>query len=313
MTDPVRTSIDGRIVALTNLDKPLYSDGFTKGEVIAYYLEVAPVLLRHLAGKAITRVRFPEGTDAASFFEKNAPSGTPDWVPIITVATSAEPVHYVSADEPATLVWLAQTAALELHTPQWRRQHCPGEPVVLEGPAEPRADSLVIDLDPGAGVTMPGSAKAALLAATMLADDSLTPLVKTSGQKGLQLLVPLVPTPASRVVAYAKSVAERLAMAHPDIFVATSAIAARTGKVLVDYLQNLSARNTVSVYSLRGTPTPRVSTPVTWDEVGAVEREDDLRFSPEDALARLRDHGDLWGDALDAAQACELPEPHGGR
>lgn len=308
MSGPLRTSIDGRVVSLTNLDKPLYEDGFTKGEVITYYLETAPVLLEHLAGKAITRVRLPNGTSSGSFYEKNVPAGAPDWVPTLEVATSDEPVRYVLAEEPATLVWLAQTAALELHTPQWRRHNCPvDDPVVLEGPDQPRADSLVIDLDPGAGVTMPGSARAALLAATTLAADGLTPYVKTSGKKGLQIVVPLTPTPCDDVVAYARKLAERLASAHGDIFVPTNAIAARTGKVLVDYLQNLPARNTVSVYSLRGTPTPRVSTPVTWDEVGAVSRDEDLRFAPADVARRLAELGDLWADVLDPDQACELP------
>ena len=120
MSERIATEVDGVALSLTNLEKALFPDGFTKSELISYYLEIAEVMLPHLAERAITRVRYPEGTAKGSFFEKNAPQGSPEWVGTTEVATSAGSVRYVVVDQRATLVWLANLASIELHAPQWR-------------------------------------------------------------------------------------------------------------------------------------------------------------------------------------------------
>ncbi|HSN44487.1 MAG TPA: non-homologous end-joining DNA ligase [Propionibacteriaceae bacterium] len=306
----LRTQVDGRTLTLSNLDKVLFPSGFTKAEVISYYVDVAPVMLPHLAGKAITRLRFPNGTDASSFYEKNVPAGAPDWVESIVVAASEGMISYVTARDAATLVWLANLAALELHVPQWRVQDAPatsGTPLPLDGPGSPRSDSVVVDLDPGEGTTMVDTARAALLVANELALDGMVPSVKTSGNKGLQVYAPITPTPGSECVAYVRVLAERLAGRHPDRFVAVMAKAMRTDRIFVDYLQNQAGRNTIAPYSLRGRHSPGVSTPLTWDEVASVTSPDALRFSPADVLARVRTHGDLFADILERDHAAPLP------
>lgn len=292
----VRAEVDGRVVALSNLDKELFPDGTTKAEVIAYYSEIAPVMLSHLAGRAVTRLRFPDGTDAESFYEKNAPAGTPDWVPVLEVIAADTRISYPLVESPATLVWLANLAALELHTPQWRREHQPPPPFVVGG--DTLADLLVVDLDPGPGITMADSAKAALLVAADLAADGLVPVPRTSGGKGLQLQAAIAPVPADAAVGYVRGLATRLAARHPDLFVTTQAKTARPGRILIDWLQNQSVRNTICSYSLRGRDRPSVATPLTWDEVGAAAEGEPLSFSPADALARVAEHGDLAADLL---------------
>lgn len=311
METRISTQVDGVTVSLSNLDKPLFSDGFTKGELISYYVEVAEVMLPHLAGRAVTRVRFPSGTAAQSFYEKNAPAGTPDWVATMAVATSAGQVSYVLARDRATLVWLANLAAVELHTPQWRIEHATiGDfGVILDGAEEPRSTTLLIDLDPGPGVTPEDSAKAAIVAATSLAELGLVAYPKTSGNKGLQLSVPIAPTPASEVFGFAQALARSLAARHPRQFVATMAKQARAGLVFLDYAQNLAARNTVTAYSVRGLASPSVATPLSWDEVAALRPDSVLRVSPAEALRRVGTMGDLWEAQIPTVDSPELPDP----
>lgn len=201
MNGRITTELDGFSLSLSNLDKPLFPDGFTKGELMSYYLEIAEVLLPHLDGRPLTRVRFPDGTAGESFYEKNAPAGAPEFVRTVDVATSAGTVRYVTATRRADLAWLANLAAIELHTPQWRAQEATAGPhgIRLDGDDEPLATSLIVDLDPGPGVAAPDLARGAILAATALADVGLESHCKTSGNKGLQLTVPIAPTPASEV------------------------------------------------------------------------------------------------------------------
>ncbi|WP_300083394.1 non-homologous end-joining DNA ligase [Propioniciclava sp.] len=299
MTD-VTTEVDGRTLKLTNLGKVLYPSGFTKGEVIDYYRRIAPVMLPHLAGRPVTRIRFPNGTQAPSFFEKNVPAGTPEWVTVHHVAGSREDIDYPLVDSLATLVWLANLAALELHTHQWRA--APGASAT-ELTEELLVDQLVLDLDPGPGVAMPLIASAALLVAGALADDRLLCHVKTSGSKGLQLYAALEPTPAGRVITYARALGARLAAAHPELFLTEIAKAARPGKILVDVNQNLAGRNTVCAYSLRAKDAPTVSTPLAWDEVeDAAAGGSPLRFEAADVLDRVEAHGDLFAPLLTGAR-----------
>ncbi len=310
MTEIITTSLDGVTLALTHPDRPLFPDGFTKGELISYYVEVADVLLPHLAGRPITRVRFPQGTAGDSFYEKNLPAGAPPWVRTLPVATSSGPLPYVLAEDRPTLAWLGNLAAVEFHTPQWRVGDAILGPagVVLDGADEPLTRVLMVDLDPGEGLTIADSATAAILAATTLADLGLEALVKSSGNKGLQLSVPIAPTPCSEVHAWARSLAGLLARRHPRTFVATMAKAARAGLVYVDFGQNLAARNTISPYSVRGVEVPSVATPLTWDEVGGLTRRTrPLRISPAEVLNRISRNGDLWQEALRGDASASLP------
>ena len=305
----IATEVDGIPLTLTHLERALFPNGFSKGELISYYLEVSDALLPHLADRAVTRVRFPEGTTKDGFYEKNLPGGAPAWVRTVPVATTTGTVDYVAVDGRPALVWLANLSAIELHAPQWRVADATRGPdgIVLDGDDEPRATTLVVDLDPGPGVTPADSAKAALLAATALAELGLEAHPKSSGNKGLQLGIGIEPTPCSQVFRFAQGLAKHLAREHPSVFTATMAKDARPRLVFVDYSQNLAARNTVAPYSVRGLDIPRVSTPLTWEEVAALRPDSQLGFSPASVCERLQEHGDLWQAVLTTAAV--LPEP----
>jgi bifunctional non-homologous end joining protein LigD len=303
----VTTRVDGRTLTLSNLDKVLYPDvGYTKAEVIACYSQIAPVLLPHITDRALTRVRFPDGVgdQAFSFYEKNAPMGTPDWVRRVVVDTGEERIDYVVADDAPTVVWLANLAALELHVPQWTVNSATARDGVVNlahnepRRGEPLANRVVVDLDPGAGMTIVESAKAALIVAERMFNDGLVPVPQTSGSKGVQLYAALQPCRSKDAWAYVKRLNAALAKAYPDFFIATMSVAQRAGRIYVDYNQNLAARNTIAPYSMRGRAVPAVATPVTWDELGGVRGPDDLRFSPEQVLERVADQGDLAADLL---------------
>ena len=283
MSSEVLVDVEGRTVKLTNLEKVLYPDGFTKGQVVDYYSRIAPVLLPHLRDRAVTRKRYPDGVEGQVFFEKNAPRGTPEWVRTETLPSPGsskdrETIDYVVVDDLATLVWTANLASLELHTHQWRVGHPP--------------DLLVLDLDPGAPATVVECCRVALLLRERLPFE-LFP--KTSGNKGLQLYAR---APVEDTNAFARQVAEELEKAEPDLVVSQMTKSLRPGKVLVDWSQNNRAKTTVSVYSLRARDTPTVSTPVTWDEVEACRRPSDLVFTSEDVLFRVEELGDLFAPLL---------------
>lgn len=296
MTTTVK--VDDRLLKLTNLDKVLYPDfggaenqtrvGFTKAEVIDYYTRIAPVLLPHLADRPVTLRRYPNGVDGESFFEKNASSHRPDWVRTVRVRTPGssrgnEHADFVLVDDLPTLVWVANLAALELHVPQW-----------TVGPRGGKHDPdlLVFDLDPGAPATIVECCRVAEELRVLLDDDGLEVWPKTSGSKGMQLYSP---APAKDTSAYAKTLAERLAKAHPGQIVSSMAKAQRTGKVLIDWSQNNPAKTTVAPYSLRARPDPTVSTPITWDEVEECRSPDDLVFLADEVLDRVKSFGDLFG------------------
>lgn len=302
----ITVQIDGHRLALSNLDKPLYPDtGFTKGEVIDYYTRIAPVLLPHVEHRPLTRKRWPDGVEAESFFEKNAPRGTPSWVRTVRLPSPGstkerDTVTYVVADDLATLAWLANLAVLELHVPQWK-VNSRGQP---QNP-----DRLVIDLDPGAPANIIDCAKVGLLLHDMLEADGLSAYAKTSGNKGMQMLATLDGgRSADDVSAYARELAQRLERSHRDLVVSLMEKRLRKGKVFVDWSQNNAAKTTVAPYSLRGREQPTVSTPVTWDEVSQAARSNartrlPLRFTPEQVLARVEEHGDLMAGLFEHAHA----------
>lgn len=279
--------VGDRQLEVSNLDKVLYPEvGFTKGEIIDYYVRVAPVLLPHLRDRPLTRIRYPNGVDAPSFFEKNAPAGTPKWVkrqrlPVPGSSTGRETLDFILVNDLPTLAWLANLAAIELHTPQWR----------LAGSRPANPDLLVVDLDPGPPAGLAECCLVAVAAKHRLEMDGLTPFAKTSGKKGMQLLCRLPGDQTSdEVSAYAKRVAEDLEEALPKLVTAKMTKSLRPGKVFFDWSQNAAAKTTVSAYSLRAVPRPSVSAPVTWDEV----EEGDVRpLGPAEVLRRIEEHGDL--------------------
>ena len=291
----VVVDVEGRSVALTNLEKVLYpAVRFTKAQVLDYYTRIAPVLLPHLADRAVTRKRYPDGVDGQVFFEKNAPRGTPDWVRTETLPSPGsskgrETIDYVVVDGLPALVWTANLAALELHTHMWR---------VGDGAQLP-PDMVVFDLDPGPPATIVECCQVAQLLRPLLEADGLSPLPKTSGSKGLQLYARADAfSSAEQTSAYAKGLAQRLEKEEPELVVHRMTKALRPGKVLVDWSQNSAAKTTVSVYSLRAKERPTVSTPVTWDELEACTSPDDLVFTSDDVLARVEQHGDLFAPLL---------------
>ncbi len=291
----VVVDIEGRQVALTNLEKVLYpSAGFAKAQVLDYYTRIAPVLLPHLRDRALTRKRYPDGVEGQVFFEKNAPRGTPEWVrterlPSPGSSKGRETIDYVVVEDLATLVWTANLASLELHTHMWR----------VEDGGQAAPDMVVFDLDPGEPATIVECCEVAQLLRPLLEADGLAPVAKTSGSKGLQLYARADAFSSSeQTSAYAKGLAQRLEKEHPTLVVHRMTKALRPGKVLVDWSQNSAAKTTVSVYSLRARARPTVSTPVTWDEVKACRAPDDLLFTSEDVLARVEERGDLFAPLL---------------
>jgi bifunctional non-homologous end joining protein LigD len=312
----ITTRVGDRTLTLTNLDKVLYpSVGFTKAEVIDYYLRIARVMLPHIRDRVMTRLRFPDGVgaDRFSFYEKNAPMGTPDWVRRVTVSTSDGLIDYVVADDEPAIVWLANLAALEMHVPQWTVSSATAVddiislPELEPRPGEPLADRLVVDLDPGAGMTIVESARAALIVAARLAEDGMIPIAQTSGSKGIQVYAAIAPTRSKTAWSYVKQLNASLHKAQPDFFVSTMSIDQRAGRIYVDYNQNLAARNTIAPYSMRGRENPAIATPVSWEELGRVGGPDDLRFAPEEVLDRVAEYGDLAHDLL-TSNAPPLPE-----
>jgi bifunctional non-homologous end joining protein LigD len=285
----VPVDIEGRRLTLSNLQKVLYPQtGFAKGQVLDYYTRIAPVLLPHLRDRPLTRKRYPDGVEGGSFFEKNAPSHRPDWVRTATLASpgstrNRETIDYVVCDDLPTLVWLANLAALELHTPMWR--------VSTRLP-----DMIVVDLDPGPPATIVECCRVACLVRDATGLDWYP---KTSGSKGMQLYTAVRDGRTSEETSgEMKALAERLEKEEPDLVVSRMTKAIRPGKVLLDWSQNNGAKTTVSVYSLRARPEHTVSTPVTWDEVEACRKPEDLVFHTDDVLARVEEHGDLFAPLL---------------
>jgi bifunctional non-homologous end joining protein LigD len=280
--------IGGQVVRLSNLDKPLYPDGFTKGEVVHYYTSIAPTLLPHLADRPATFVRFPDGVGHESFFTKNAPRGTPDWVRTETLPAPGSgkdrsTIDYVVLDSVASLAWAANLAALELHVPQWR--------VADDGTAA-APDLIVVDLDPGPPATIVECCQVALIVRELLGP---TAVAKTSGSKGMQVYAQWDGGDSRGAM---KKIAQDLEAEHPALIISRMTKTLREGKVLVDWSQNHTAKTTIAPYSLRGRDHPTASTPITWDEVARCRAPEDLVFTADDVLARVDSLGDLFAPLL---------------
>lgn len=298
MPQPTKVEVEvaGRRLSLSNLDKVLYPAAhFTKSEVIDYYARIAPTMLPHLEGRPITFVRYPDGVDGKFFFEKNAPSHTPEWIPTMTLSggerEGSADINYPRLEEPAALVWAANLAAIEIH---------PG--LAREGHVR-QPDHVVFDLDPGDGTDIIECCQVGLWLRETLELLGLRAFAKTSGSKGLQVYVPLhTPCDFGETREFSFAIAQLLEKQHPELIVTTQEKVKRKDKVLIDWMQNMSFKTTVGVYSLRARERPTVSTPVTWDEVAGADFATDLRFEAADVLARVERHGDLWADMLTIEQ-----------
>ena len=288
-TTGTHVDVDGRRLVLSNLEKILYPEsGFTKAQVIEYYARVAPVMVPHLTGRPVTLVRCPNGVEGERFFEKRCPPHHPEWVPEIGE------LDQCNIDEPAALVWLANLAALELHTLQ-ARAATPDTP-----------DAVVFDLDPGPPAGVLDAATVAVELRDLLESIGLLALVKTSGSKGLHLSVPLhTEVDATTTKAFALTLGNHLAQLAPDRVTTDMTRARRPGKVFVDWSQNDRHKTTVCAYSLRARPQPTVSTPLTWDEVADAIADDDddaLVFGTTDVLGRIEELGDLYAENVTLEQ-----------
>lgn len=266
--------------------------------MIDYYARIAPALLPHLADRPLTRVRFPNGVDAKSFFEKNTPSHAPDWVSTVTVEYSEGDVSFPICDEMPTLIWLAQLAAIELH------------PFLAKAADIDRPTAVVFDLDPGAPATIVECCRVGLMIRQMLSGIGLEIFAKTSGSKGLQLYVPLNDPEITydETKPFALAVARALESAEPDLVVSKMSKDVRGGKIFIDWSQNNASKTTVAPYSLRAKAEPTASAPVSWEEVEATAAggdPDQLRFLGSEVLDRFEADGDLMEPVLTLQQ--QLP------
>ena len=300
MASSRQVEVDGRELRLTNLDKVLYPKaGFTKGEVVDYYAKVAPAIVPHLKGRALTLRRFPEGVDDtdAAFFEKRCPRHRPGWVKTTRVLAGPRSGHidYCVCDDLPTLVWMAQLAAIELH------------PSLSLGRKHERPTVLAFDLDPGPPADIVDCCRVALRLREMFDHFGVQSFAKTSGSKGMQIYVPLnTPTSYEETRPFAQAIAQLLAKQTPDEVIAKMGKKTlRRGKVFIDWYQNNERKTTIAVYSLRARERPTVSTPIAWEEVERGDAES-LVFEAGEVLQRIEDKGDLFAPVLELKQ--KLPE-----
>ncbi|HEU4345606.1 MAG TPA: non-homologous end-joining DNA ligase [Candidatus Binatia bacterium] len=298
-----RRKIAGREIDFSNLDKVMYpAVGFTKGQVIDYYIRIAPTILPHLKDRPITLKRFPDGVEGEHFYEKNAPSFTPRWVKTFPISRTSDEsvINYILINDAATLAWSANMANLEIH------------PFLAKAPAITVPTMIVFDLDPGEGADILNSCEAAFRVKELLDRLNLRSFVKVSGSKGIHLHVPLnTKVTYEATQAFAKSIAQWLESEHGALIVSEMAKAKRKGKVFVDWSQNSEHKSTVAAYSLRAKgERPFVALPVTWGELKrAVDRSDGaaLFFEPEECFHRLKKFGDIFAPMLKLKQ--RLPKP----
>lgn len=288
--------LEGKRLRVRNLDKVLYpGTGFTKAEVIDYYVRVAPAMLPHVAGRGVTLRRYPDGVEGDSFFEKRCPSHRPEFVKtVLGPGDRNGGIEYCCIDSIPSLAWVANMAGLEIHAPM-----ATGDDI--ESPT-----ACVFDLDPGAPADISDCARVGLEIRDVLAGVGLDCVPKTSGSKGMQLYVPLNrPHTHDHASGFAHAVAQVLQKHRPDEVTSVMAKKVRGGKVFIDWSQNSRHKTTVAVYSLRARATPTVSTPVTWDEVSDTADGSVLSFTAPEVLDRVAAHGDLFAAVATLEQ--ELP------
>ncbi len=289
MSEKAQLVVGGKKLSVSNLNKVLYpKSGFTKGEVIDYFIRIAPVLLPHLKNRPLTMKRYPDGVEGEFFYEKNCPSHRPKWVKTAKVWSEGNQrtMDYCLANDLPTLVWAANLADLELHTSLSRKNN-------IERPT-----MMVFDLDPGAPADIVQCCQVGLWLRDLLAKMKLKSWAKTSGSKGLQVYVPL-----NTAVSYddtkglSRALAQHLEREHPGLVTSNMSKAVRKGKVFVDWSQNDEHKTTICVYSLRAKEEPTVSTPLTWNEVESCLKKKNaglLKFRSDQALDRAEKLGDLF-------------------
>ncbi len=292
--------VDDRRLCLSNLDKVLFpGSGFTKANLIDYYVRISPAILPHLRDRPLTLKRYPDGVDAEFFYEKNCPGHRPEWVRTIEVHTSgrrgaSKTVNYCSADDLPTLVWLANLAAVELH------------PLLARSEDLERPTVVVFDLDPGAPAGVLECATVAFWLRDTLEAVGLRCFPKSSGSKGLQVYVPLnTPHTYEQTRRFAQGVANLLVDQHPQDVVANMNKSLRHGKVFIDWSQNASFKTTVCVYSLRAVQRPMASTPLRWGELEAAlagKNPGALGFDADGVVKRVDEHGDLFSPVAELQQ-----------
>ena len=289
--------VQGRQIKLSNLDKVLYPKvGFTKGQVIDYFIRIAPALLPHLAGRPLTLKRYPEGVEGLFFYEKNCPPYRPEWMKTAKVWSEGNNryMYYCVAADLPSLVWLANLADLELHTS------------LSVAPEMQRPTVIAFDLDPGPPANIVQCCQAGLWVKEIFAGFGLESFAKTSGSKGLQVYVPLnTAVTYDQTKPFAKTIARLLEARYPDRVVSDMKKVLRVNKVFVDWSQNDNYKTTVCVYSPRAKDRPTVSTPVTWNEVETCLKKEDpelLVFTSDDVLKRVEKMGDLFEPVLKLKQ-----------
>jgi len=289
MSQKAQLVVEGKKLSVSNLDKVLYPKvGFTKGQVIDYFIRVAPVLLPHLKDRPLTMKRYPDGVEGEFFYEKNCPSHRPNWVKTARVWSEGNQriMHYCLANDLPTLVWAANLADLELHTSLSRKDK-------IERPT-----MMVFDLDPGPPADIVQCCQVGIWLRDLLGRMKLKSFAKTSGSKGLQVYVPLnTPVTYDDTKGLSRSLAQHLEREHPDLVTSNMSKAVRKGKVFVDWSQNDEHKTTICVYSLRAKEEPTVSTPVIWKEVESClkkKKPDLVKFRSDQVLARMEKLGDLF-------------------
>src|SRR4026209_2396614 len=281
--------VDDRKLQVSNLDKVLYPKaGFTKADVIDYFIRIAPVLLPHLKNRPLTMKRYPDGVEGQFFYEKNCPAHRPKWVQTAKVWSEGNQriMHYCLANDLPTLVWAANLADLELHTSLSRKNN-------VERPT-----MMVFDLDPGAPADIVQCSQVGIWLRELLGGMKLKAFAKTSGSKGLQIYVPLnTALTYDQTKSLSRSLAQRMERDHPDRVTSNMDKSVRKGKVFVDWSQNDEHKTTICVYSLRAKEEPTVSTPAPWSEVANClkkKKAELLKFRSDKTLARVEKMGDLF-------------------
>ncbi len=289
MSNKSELVVKGKTLAVSNLDKVLYPKvGFTKGQVIDYYIKIAPVLLPHLKDRPLTMKRYPNGVDKPFFYEKNCPTHRPNWVKTAKVWSEGNNryMHYCLAQDLPTLVWAANLADLELHTSLAKKADV----------AKPTM--MVFDLDPGAPADIVQCCQVGVWLRDLLGAMKLKSFAKTSGSKGLQVYVPLnTPATFDQTKDLSRALAQLLENEHGNLVTSNMSKALRKNKIFVDWSQNDEHKTTVCVYSLRAKDEPTVSTPVTWEEVENClkkKKADLLKFRSDQTVARVKQNGDLF-------------------
>jgi bifunctional non-homologous end joining protein LigD len=288
--------VNGTKVDVTNLDKVFYPKaGFTKGDVIDYYVRISPVLLPHLEERPITLKRYPDGVEGFFFYEKKCPDHRPKWMKTTKVTKSeGGEINYCVINDLPSLVWAANLADLELHT------------FLHKAPSIRRPTAIAFDLDPGPPADIVLCCKVGLMLKDVFDALQMECFAKTSGSKGLQVYLPINGAVTyDKTKAFSHAIAELLESQSPETVVSKMQKTLRAGKVLVDWSQNDDHKTTVSVYSLRAKDRPTVSTPVSWEEVETVVRKRNakfLSFESKEVLNRVQKMGDLFAPVLSLKQ-----------